>query len=130
MAIVHREPNQVKWIGVRPGHNGEQIIANNDVNNATVIVYTVPANKILLLNGFNCNCWASAASTGSIEWWDAVPILYRRIAKFSSQINSVYFGGNDYTMPLELAAGHSIRIISAAAAYWLYATIWGILIDA
>ena len=130
MATAHREPNQVKWIGVRPGHNGEQIIEFNTATNATVIIYTVPADKILLLNGFNSNIWSSANGTCYLQWWDAVPALYRNLASQQALASSAYSTKNDYMMPLELDAGHSLRIVSPAATLIIKSTIWGILIDA
>lgn len=47
--MLHRETNQVKWIGTRPGHNGEQVVKSNNAINATSIVHTVTAGKTFYL---------------------------------------------------------------------------------
>ena len=38
MATKFREPNQVLWRGVRPGHNGVPVKASNNVENDTKIL--------------------------------------------------------------------------------------------
>jgi len=60
-----REPNQVKWVGVLPGHNGEQVIAQAVADNSTVIAYTVPAGKILLLSHFTSCVFNNAGGIGT-----------------------------------------------------------------
>jgi len=47
--MIHREPNQVKWVGTRPAHNGVQVSKNVLATNATTIIYTVSDNKTLFL---------------------------------------------------------------------------------
>jgi len=50
MALMKfREPNQVKWVGVRPGHNGTQIIRSQGADNATVELYLVPVGQTFYL---------------------------------------------------------------------------------
>jgi len=61
MALMgFREPNQVKWIGVRPAHRGTQIIAYGSANNAIVILYTVTTGKTLFLSSWSCQISATA----------------------------------------------------------------------
>ena len=130
MATVHREPNQVKWIGVRPGHNGIQVIENNAANNAVVIIYTVPAGKLFLLFGYFYHQYATAASTGYLAVYNAVPADVHHLAGGQSPAVSVFAVTRDYTVPLEFPAGYSFRISSSAAGMYVQCSIDGILIDA
>ena len=47
--MAFREPNEVLWRGVRPGHRGEQVAKYNSATNATVILHTVTTGKTLFL---------------------------------------------------------------------------------
>ena len=130
MATVHREPNRVKWIGVRPGHNGEQVLEHGEAIGATVVLYTVPATKILLLFGFTCGMSCSANGVGTLGIYTDVPVLHRYLFFSSVQANNAVAGCRDYSIPIEIPAGYSIRAISAAATLGVRAVIDGILIDA
>ena len=130
MATVHREPNQVKWIGVRPGHNGEQIIKNALANNATVEIYEVPADKLLFIFGYFVSITAVVNVAGYLEIYTAVPALestlYVAGARAGYSISVVHSFGN---VPIEVAAGYFIKVRSSAAAP-VDAGFNGILIDA
>lgn len=50
MALMKfREPNMVKWQGVRPGHNGTQVLVSGAVVGAQVLTYQVTLGKTLFL---------------------------------------------------------------------------------
>ena len=131
MATVHREPNQVKWIGVRPGHNGIEILESGNVDNGTDVVYTVPADKLFLWFGWNAimisNAYSSACSIGI---FNAVPVLVRNIQTFGTGANMATALSKSYWPPLEVAEGFSIRFVSTAAGRTLDGSIHGIEIDA
>ena len=61
MAMKFREPNMVKWVGVRPGHNGIQVAKQNAVINATVIVHTVTDGKTFFLTTLTLSIEVPAA---------------------------------------------------------------------
>ena len=130
MATVHREPNQVKWIGVRPGHNGDQIHEYGTAVGATTVVYTVPADKILLLFGFNLITSCTVAGTASLGIYTAVPALHRYLSAGTVRANFSMTISQDYVVPIEIAAAYSIRAISPAGTLDITACINGILIDA
>ena len=130
MAVtVHREPNQVKWIGVRPGHNGEQILEHGTANNATVIIYTVPADKLLLLYGFSYNVSGTAGNTGFLSIYTAVPAVHRHLVYGNFSANTVVAFGRDFVIPIEIPAAYSVRVLSPAATKYVGVSINGILID-
>ena len=130
MATVHREPNQVKWIGVRPGHNGIEILESGNVDNGTDVVYTVPADKLFLWFGWNAIMISNAYSAACyIGIFNAVPVLVKNIQTFGTGTNMATSLSKSYWPPLEVAAGFSIRFVSTAAGRTLDGSIHGIEID-
>ena len=129
MATEHREPNRVKWIGVRPGHEGEQILEHGTANNATVIIYTVPADKLLLLYGFSYNASGTAGGTGFLSIYTAVPAVHRHLVYGNFSANTVVAFGRDFVIPIEIPESYSVRVLSPAATMFVGISINGILID-
>ena len=130
MATVHREPNQVKWIGVRPGHNGIEILESCEAAGATVNIYQVPADKLLLLFGWSFNLSATAPGVGDLSIWTAVPARHKYLSRGSAPTNAACYDSRDLVVPIEVAAGFWIRATSGAATIGARAVINGILIDA
>ena len=130
MATVYREPNQVKWIGVRPGHNGEQVIESDETTNVLSAIYTVPADKILLLFGYGLDVWSTVASAGSFYIYDATPAIWRILGRITVGANSGRSVPKSLYPPIELAEDYSLRIITNNAACIINAYIHGVLIDA
>ena len=111
MSDMHfREPNQVKWQGSRPGHNGTQINVGLNINAiGATDVYEVPAGEtafITLLSlshadNVNCSFW--------IRIYDAVPALYRNLWCGYHFLNFPTVTGQlKYWPPLEIPAGYFI----------------------
>ena len=130
MATVFREPNQVKWIGVRPGHNGEQVVANNNCTNVLTVVYTVPAGKIFLFFGFVFTTYHGAATNAQLMVYNAVPALENTLAAHVGAAGPPCSTPKSFDPPLEYGAGYTIRILGSAATVTVNAMIHGILIDA
>jgi len=117
MALMEfREPNRVKWVGTRPGHDGTQVLEYGDAAGAIVIVYTVPAGKTLYLCDATMMYATLAAGDGWAEISTAVPvtvtylfrdILIAGIAVFTKQAT--------YWPPIEIPSGYLIRVRSSAA---------------
>lgn len=127
MALMKwRELNQVKWVGVRPGHNGTQVLKENYVSNATLVLHTVTAGKTLYL----CSAYASyyISATGIIG-----RLFVRDVADFTvysfSICNSGALGQMEstpsYNPPIEIPAGYDICLISGAASMVIRAGIHG-----
>lgn len=127
MAVTkHREPNQAKWVGMRPGHNGEQVFEAGAVDNGTTILYTVPAGKVFCWCGWNAVSAGNAYNVKTfLEVYDAVPALSLSVQRFGSAVNSALALSRTYWPPVEIIAGYSIRIRSTLANISLYCGING-----
>ena len=124
--MMFREPNQIKWLGTRPGHNGTQVLEDNTVNNGTVVLYTVAAGEIFYWCGWNINVRAPAyASNTYLEVYDDVPALWKEIQRGGTGANQVNLLSKSYWPPLEIPAGYSVRIRSTIAGHAINASIHG-----
>lgn len=121
-----REPNQVKWVGVRPGHNGTQIKAEAIAVNNTQVLYTVTAGKMLYLCTLN---WQVDSNVGGgntlIYHYNSGSVLqhvFVSIGQFSAPVlaNTISFWP-----PYEMASGDYIQIWSPNAGTSLYCGIFG-----
>ena len=130
MATVHREPNRVKWIGVRPGHEGEQVIKYATATNAVVDIYEVPADKLLLIFGYFLNAYGGAAGEGMLDLYTAVPAFWKRLFWAGVHVNNDLAVSRNYTIPIEVPAGYFVSVESSIAACVIKAGFDGILIDA
>lgn len=132
MAIAaHHEDNMAKWVGVRPGHNGEQVGGYDGVANGDVILYTVPADKILLI--FNWSLTANSAAAAVFAFLgirDALDVQTHALGQLrlkNSMPNSIV--GSRY-IPYEVPEGYDVYVSSNSADCSAYGTFDGILIDA
>lgn len=107
----YREENIVNWVGVRPGHNGEQIHVHLSVPAADwAIVYTVGAGKVLLLDyAFLCSAIAGAATQYLSVYTDAPAELARILAGYQAAAVSGIPKSASFWPPIEIPAGYSIR---------------------
>ena len=127
MSDMHfREPNQVKWSGVRPAHNGVQVLESGMANNATVILYTVPATEILYLCGFTFVSWTTIfSSDGYLQIYDDGALLWRELAQGAAGINQAMSMAHGYWPPIEVRADYTINLVSTAATTVCFACING-----
>jgi hypothetical protein len=125
-AMVYREPNRTRWVGVRPAHNGEEISKSNNANNATVIIYTVSALKTLFLTGWIHQAYSSGAGTGFLFVTNAADVVQYTISTQSFLVagNVVQIAG-DMFYPIEIAAGYKVKIMTNALAVFTQAFIHG-----
>lgn len=127
MAMMHfREPNQVKWVGVRPGHNGEQIIKQTNVANGTVVVYTVTVGKTLYL----CTAELAYVAVGAARaelWVESGGGVY--LAGLLMLVGQAAVVGDPHIItfwpPLEVPSQYVIKLRSWAAAPQVYGMIYG-----
>jgi hypothetical protein len=126
MAMLHREPNRVKWVGVRPGHEGTQIHKRGVATNAIAIVHTVTAGKTFYFTGF---VWFARASLAAAEVIGRI----RNVADVTviDFIDYYFFTVGQlsicksYWPPIEIAAGFDIVVYSTDATSWAALTIDG-----
>ena len=126
MATVHREPNQVKWVGVRPGHNGEQVLININ-RNANALLYTVGVGKLLMLYDWQIGMVLAANLSCSLYIRTDAAAPYYYLAYLSTATNVT--GGNmsnNTCVPIEVPAAYDFYIECAS---WVRGGIHGILID-
>ena len=116
MALMKfREPNQVLWRGVRPGHNWTEVYDYSIATNATVVMYTVPAGQTAYFHYFGLDVLsAAAAGYGRINIYNAVPAFVGPMVMIRLAANSLYSECVALTYPLELLAGWSLRLESNA----------------
>jgi hypothetical protein len=124
--MLHREPNQVKWVGTRPGHNGTQITKYNTALNNTVIIHTVTAGKTLYLVSaqiFTPNVGAVYGTLFIRDTLDAITMYLAGIINTPTGAVS----GQLWTSypPLEVAAGYDICVLSSAAGVNYIGSIFG-----
>ena len=130
MATVHREPNQVKWIGVRPGHNGDQVLENDTAINVLKTIYTVPADKLLFLFAYDIGVYSGAAATAYFYIYDDTPAIFKSLAVRPVTANTAVSSSQGLWVPIEIPEGYSLRLITSVAGCAIYVSIHGILIDA
>ena len=126
MATVHREPNQVKWVGVRPGHNGEQVL--NLIDRAVnALLYTVPADKILLIFSWQIGIGTAAAGNARLQLETAVPAVYYELGNCLNGAGLTSANSQQALwVPIEVPATYRIYLTTNIACL---GGIHGILID-
>ena len=127
MATVHREPNQVKWVGVRPGHNGEQVLIDIDFN-ANQLLYTVAADKLLFIFSWQVTLAANAAGIATLELRTAVPAVYYHLAYLRGALADIGPSvSNSLWVPIEVPATYNNYLTTDQR---VKGGVHGILIDA
>jgi hypothetical protein len=123
MALMKwREPNQAKWIGFRPAHNGTPIIITGNYVSGANLLYTVSPNKTLHI----CHSWgmARANTTNELEMYvktAAGTLMFFLGCCGSSPGGSSGNFSNVYPETLEIASGCLIYMEVTV----LVGTVWG-----
>ena len=111
MATVHREPNQVKWVGVRPGHNGDQFIYSGVM--AAIVptaIAQVPADKIMFLCSASLGAYGGVVAGMRLAIYTDVPAFWHYLMSgVSAAAGGNFSSCASYDPPIEIPAG-----------YWLY----------
>jgi len=124
--------DHVKTVGIKPAIDGDYVFATNAVSNAALTLYTVPANKILLLCDWTFQRYTTAnvASTAYFLGFTSVGGIkfryyYAVAAGIINEIDSQnYFISQVYT------AGEYFNLYSSVATCSMLGSLHGILIDA
>ena len=127
MSDMHfREPNQVKWQGSRPGHNGDQVLEDGSVSNGELAIYTVPAGQRAFITGITFHSDASGgAGSGAIRIYNAVPALVCNLFYTTQRDAGPINDTGNFWPPIELPAAWSIRVWSNNAVITAYGAIHG-----
>ena len=127
MALMKfREPNQVKWIGTRPGHDGTQVLARGAADSATTVLYTVPVGNTFYLCHSMMGYGAIAAGIAVFEIQDLVPV--RVVDLFYDTLVAGIAGNSknaSYWPPIEIPAGYRIVVVSSAVGLTVHGTVFG-----
>ena len=121
-----REPNQVKWVGVRPAHNGEQITKFGNVTDDILVLYTVPSGKTFYLSSWQFEANTSASGVyGVIYITDASGATYYAIQRIGFNSVSQFADSGTFYPPMELPGGYSIKISSNSTSLIVRAGFFG-----
>ena len=106
-----REPNQVRWFGVRPAHRGTQVIKDGIVTSAaTATIHTV-AGTMFYLCGYSALCWGQTYSLPTfLEIYDGVPAIWKTLLRGAQSANSAQWLSKNYWPPLEIPTGYTIKV--------------------
>ena len=127
MATVYREPNMVKWVGVRPGHNGEQVLIEIDTAvNATL--YTVAADKILFLFDWHFGTLPNLSFACNLAIHNDAAVRQVYLVAIGTNAGDMSSESTQALwVPIELAEDWSLRVITSQT---VRGYLHGILIDA
>ena len=121
-----REPNEVRWVGVRPAHRGEHFAVSSLATNATVVLYTVPAGKTCYLCGATLSTYQGVVNgTGTLVVRNAADVLQYTLATLVNPVTTSLVCPMIFTPPIEIAAGWDIAIVSNLAGVTAHGFIRG-----
>lgn len=117
MALMSfREGDKVRSVGVRPYHWGEQVLEYGEANNNTVIIYTVPADKVLYLLMFGIWNFGSVNGNAYLRVYDATPAIWRVFGRAYNRASvSEALRYVSCNPPVEIPSSYSLRVTSDAA---------------
>jgi len=106
-----REPNQVNWQGVRPGHNGVQVLISGiRLAIGAVGVYQVPAGNTLFLTCATLGVGNQIASALNLSIYNAVPAIVQSLmGGYQAPGHNFAPAVANYWPPIEIPAS-----------FWLY----------
>jgi len=114
-AMSFREPNEVRWVGVRPAHKGTQILDRGIAINAEVTVYTVPSGKTAYITHIALAIYGNTTGQARVLIKDTGGAIVWSPMEGYSIANTYSFHDNtSYWPPIELPEGYYITVISNA----------------
>ena len=125
------ESNQANWLGVRPGIVGEDILISALSENATLTIYTVPANKKFYLFAWSTNLLNNTGATnkGYLFLRDSTSAVRAYFMRLQNLDDVSSFSHQEFYMPIECYAGDYFQAQSPVTNLHVYVTIHGILVD-
>lgn len=127
MALMkYREGNEIKFVGVRPGHRGTQIAKSNTKSNGGQIIHTVTAGQVLCLTYCNLTAFATGAGSGYFRVRDDEDALQYTIIWVAFPVaNKIFSLPVVLNPPLEIPAGYDIYVESQNAGITVYGFMHG-----
>ena len=127
MAVMaFREPNRARWVGVRPGHDGTQVVKYARAENATVIIHTVTAGKTLFLCGLMGSVFDNGGGQHTVVFVrDGADVFKYYLYWGENNASAGEPFSKSYWPPIEIPAGYDVCAQSTAAAHYINAIIDG-----
>jgi hypothetical protein len=126
MAMLHRETNRVKWVGVRPAHDGTQVTVDSFTSAGAAILYTVTAGKTLFLCHFTLECSSGAVVSGADFWVrNGADVIQYYLLRQRLAISRETIISPSFWPPIEIPAGWDIVMGVGVATTTEYAFIHG-----
>lgn len=121
-----REANQVKWVGIRPGHNGEQIAKHHVAVNTTAIIHTVTSGKTFYLSSASYMIYYTGAGFAIMSVRDLSDVaVYHLGMGYKAANDPTITLPISFPQPLEIPAGYDIYLQSLAADLHVFGFIHG-----
>lgn len=115
MSLYGVHHNQVQWRGVRPGYEGNQILINIDTA-ASAVLYTVPANKVLLLFDWGLTLHYNYNEISRLQVRNAANAVQAQIAMTTSYTSDPGQPCYQSTwVPIELTEGWDLYVQASRA---------------
>jgi hypothetical protein len=128
--MVYNVKNLANIVGVRPGHDGTQIFISN-AGGTTGVIYTVPANMVLLLNWYE---WIIERVAGvgqcSVVIFTTGYASNVQIVEVRNAAGISLAGSGSFPIPLEIPAGSFFYVYGGPLGSWVQFSIHGILFPA
>ena len=124
--MLWREANRCRWVGIRPAHEGAQVLKSATATNQTLTLYTVPAGGVLYLLSAELHQTAGACSAYLSVLDDAAVLQYvlGRVS-FASSAGFHFTISQQFFPPMELPAGWTITLASPNAGVSAGGSIYG-----
>ncbi|MCJ7639023.1 MAG: hypothetical protein MUO70_03930 [Euryarchaeota archaeon] len=129
MAMEYREPNRARWVGVRPGHDGEQVQGMHGATNAIWVLYTVPDGKILCVTYVELTSVAAGAGLAYLNIRDPVPADFYYFAVHNYAAVGCLTNAVGLSFPYEVPAGYTIQVGSTAVNVVAHGSFHGFIIS-
>ena len=121
-----REENEVRWVGTRPAHRGEQVSVFGHAVNSTQIIYTVPVGKTFYLCAWIHDVYIGAAGNGELlVYTDGGVLTYRLGVGAGTVLGVTHRSSGSCWPPMEFPAGYTVRLTSTVALIDSYGSIYG-----
>ena len=103
--MMFREPNQIKWVGTRPGHNGKQKLIKIE-SAVSALLYTVTAATVFYLTAYYIGTSQNDTGSALLTVRNALDAEQYHLA-FPTGYALMPGAGHGMTFyfPLEIAAG-------------------------
>jgi len=125
-AMSYREDNKVLWRGVRPAHNGTQILESTVATNETVVLYTVSAGMTFNLCYYYLFLEKGIDGYGQLLITDELDVTKFRVGRlysFPDNIGNV--DSQAFYFPIEIKEGWKFKVTSSVALLEVWCGIHG-----